>query len=89
MAAEVQSRTRVVLENDLEDNPKCVHGPMLLFSREIWDNKGKTSKRTEFFGCSACRNPKDCTGAIPGSEKGYQEDNLKAHLELYDSRKKV
>lgn len=68
-----------MLDNDLDGNPSCVHGPMLLFSREMGN-----LKRSEFFGCSACRNPKDCPGSvIGGDEKAYSEDNLRVHRELY------
>lgn len=75
---EMQSRTQVLLDKDLDDNPRCCHGPMLRFSRE--NGQGK---RTEFFGCSACRNRKECSGAIQGDEKHYQEDNLRVHREAY------
>ena len=83
--AQQQSKTRVLLENDLEGNPSCIHGPMLLFSKEL---AGK-SDRQEFFACSACRNPRECPGRLPGNEKDYQESNLSLHRDTYERQHKV
>lgn len=81
---EVQSRIRVLLDTDLEDNPRCIHGPMLKFSRE--NEKGV---RTDFFACSACRSRRECPGAIVGTEEEYHDSNLKTHKEIYANAKKV
>lgn len=71
---ETHSRTQVLLDKDVDDNPKCIHGPMLRFCRE-----NGHGVKTEFFGCSACRSRKECPGGMPGSETAYQEDNLRVH----------
>lgn len=82
--AETHSRIRVLLEKDLDDNPRCLHGPMLRFSRE-----SETKGRREFFGCSACRNAKECGGGFPGKEKDYQVANLKVHREAFERSRVV
>lgn len=40
--------------DNIQNNPKCAHGPTLKFSRLV---KGKVKK---FYACSACRDRKDC-----------------------------
>ncbi|XP_014291204.1 rRNA N6-adenosine-methyltransferase ZCCHC4 isoform X1 [Halyomorpha halys] len=40
--------------DNLQNNPKCAHGPTLKFSRLV---KGRVKR---FFACSACRDRKDC-----------------------------
>ncbi|KAK7073862.1 rRNA N6-adenosine-methyltransferase zcchc4 [Halocaridina rubra] len=44
-----------VIINDIQSNPRCTHGPTILFER--FQNDG-TSKR--YYACSACRDRKDC-----------------------------
>ncbi|XP_018563680.1 zinc finger CCHC domain-containing protein 4 [Anoplophora glabripennis] len=43
-----------IIVKDLKDHPQCIHGPTILFSREV---KGV---RRNFFACSACRERKHC-----------------------------
>lgn len=43
-----------VIKSNLQNHPKCPHGPTLLFSRLV---NGEPKK---FFSCSACRDRKDC-----------------------------
>lgn len=47
---------RVLIE-DLSSHPQCPHGPALLFQRTL-DNPARTE---EFFACSACRSPNECS----------------------------
>lgn len=44
-----------VIKSDLQQHPKCPHGPTLLFSRSV-DGQPK-----KFFACAACRDRKDCS----------------------------
>lgn len=52
-------QTTAVLQDHLEDNPWCAHGPTVLFERI--SSMGKDDKRTQFYACSAYRDRKDCS----------------------------
>lgn len=82
--SEFHSRTRVVLNSDLDDNPRCVHGPMLCFSRE-----NEEGKKVEFFACSACRHRKECPGGVSGGEEQYEKQNLETHRSSHQRSKTV
>ncbi|XP_011604778.2 rRNA N(6)-adenosine-methyltransferase ZCCHC4 [Takifugu rubripes] len=45
----------VILTDDVEKGPHCVHGPTLLFEKVCRGEKGR-----RFYACSACRDRKDC-----------------------------
>lgn len=66
------SPIEVVVE-DVTSHPLCLHGPTLLFSNE----KGR------YFGCSSCRNKKDCTIHI--DEEDWEKENVKKRNEKYYS----
>ncbi|XP_073973994.1 rRNA N(6)-adenosine-methyltransferase ZCCHC4-like [Rhodnius prolixus] len=55
----------------LSNNPHCLHGPTLLFSRQV---KGKEQK---FYACSAYRDRKDCPFFLRADEKLIKSSNLK------------
>lgn len=52
-----------VIIGDLKNNPKCPHGPTLLFSRRT---KNETR---QFFACAACRDRKICNFFLWADEK--------------------
>ncbi|TRY78780.1 hypothetical protein TCAL_01749 [Tigriopus californicus] len=46
------SITRVVLQDDLSNNPHCIHGPCILWKT--------SSMSSPFYGCSSYRSRKEC-----------------------------
>ncbi|XP_072025836.1 rRNA N(6)-adenosine-methyltransferase ZCCHC4-like [Amphiura filiformis] len=46
-------------EDKLTNAPHCPHGPALLFERYIGDTV-ETRRTQQYYGCSACRDRKDC-----------------------------
>ncbi|KAJ0176394.1 hypothetical protein K1T71_007573 [Dendrolimus kikuchii] len=62
----------VIIEN-VDSHPLCLHGPTLLFSSE----KGR------YYGCSSCRNKKDCTIHIEEAE--WHKEGVKKRNEKYYS----
>ncbi|XP_021923855.1 zinc finger CCHC domain-containing protein 4 isoform X2 [Zootermopsis nevadensis] len=60
----MEELTRVeVILNDMNGNPSCPHGPMLLFKRVV------NGAERSFFACSACRDRKDCNFFLWADEK--------------------
>lgn len=49
--------TDVIFQSDISNNPRCIHGPTLLFKKFVKDEK-KSGRR--FYACSACRDRKEC-----------------------------
>ncbi|XP_023234754.1 zinc finger CCHC domain-containing protein 4-like [Centruroides sculpturatus] len=47
----------LVIQEDISSNPRCSHGPTLLFTKFVKDAR-KTGRR--FYACSACRDRKEC-----------------------------
>ncbi|XP_030758764.1 rRNA N6-adenosine-methyltransferase ZCCHC4 [Sitophilus oryzae] len=64
-----------VLNSDLKSNPKCCHGPTLLFSRRTKDSTRK------FYACSACRDRKLCNFFLWADES---EQAFKRKSELWN-----
>lgn len=62
-----------VITENLDSNPLCLHGPTLLFSTD----KGR------YYGCSSCRNKKDCTIHI--EEEEWHKEGVKKRNEKYYS----
>ncbi|KAF7273449.1 hypothetical protein GWI33_013841 [Rhynchophorus ferrugineus] len=65
-----------VIIGDLKNNPKCPHGPTLLFSRRT---KNETR---QFFACAACRDRKMCNFFLWADEK---ENILKKKAALWEN----
>lgn len=53
--------------DSVENNPNCIHGPTLLFSRM------KTGTNERFFACSAYRNRRDCPFFARENEVGAEK----------------
>ena len=62
---EEHSSLKVILEGDIQSNPKCDHGPSVLFERIM--SEGKIRK--QFFACSAFRDRKNCPFYMINGEK--------------------
>lgn len=56
---------------NLASNPRCPHGPMVKLTKVV---KGST---TQFYGCSACREPKDCPFSLKIGEE-FSDSKLQA-----------
>lgn len=79
-----------VIIEDLKDHPRCVHGPTILFSREV-----KCVLRN-FFACSAYRDRKHCNFFLWEDEKDkltiskkkiWEQENIN-YLKNINHRKK-
>ena len=64
--SEEHSTLKVILEEDIRSNPKCEHGPSVLFERTLSNNKSKT----QFYACSAFRDKKQCPFYLLPNSKG-------------------
>lgn len=69
-----------VIDRDLSKNPRCPHGPTILFSRVI------DMKRRNFFACSACRDRKDCNFFLWENELDKVEETKRTVWEQDNER---
>lgn len=65
-----------VINENLVERPKCIHGPTLLFEK-TFDNG---TQPTQFYACSAVRNPNECP-ILSDEQVVLNRAQLEAHSE--------
>ncbi|KAL3274192.1 hypothetical protein HHI36_015609 [Cryptolaemus montrouzieri] len=71
-----------VIIEDLSTHPQCIHGPTLLFSRDV------NGEKRSFYACSACRDRKQCSFFIWKDEIERYE-NKKIKKQILDHQRSV